>query len=223
MERKPNTLMILQKFVLILLGEMSRHTQIRHIAVVVYVKHPQQGGAADMAVEVENSILNSVKKLLGIQPEDISFDVDIMMYINSAIFTLYQLGVVESIYTVTSSENTYNDMFGLPNEEPPVEEPVEPEPELPPVVEEILKKNKSEEEIEEPIAPKEPPKIIKELPAIKMYLYYKTRLLFDPPSNGSVLETLKQQISELEWRLNVSVDPPETFEKRGEEDDTTGF
>ena len=40
-----------------------------------------------------NSILTSIKKALGIEEEYIHFDPDIIMHINSAFFTLNQLGV----------------------------------------------------------------------------------------------------------------------------------
>lgn len=45
-----------------------------------------------------------------------------------------------------------------------------------------------------------------DLEGIKQYVYLKTRLTFDPPSNGSVMDAMKNTISELEWRLNVRVD-----------------
>lgn len=40
-----------------------------------------------------NSILTSIKKLLGINEEDTNFDNDIIMHINSVFFTLKQIGV----------------------------------------------------------------------------------------------------------------------------------
>ena len=40
-----------------------------------------------------DSILNSIKKLHGISPEDTSFDPDIIIHINSALMILTQLGV----------------------------------------------------------------------------------------------------------------------------------
>lgn len=39
------------------------------------------------------SILTSIKKLLGIAEDDNSFDVDVITHINTAFFTLNQLGV----------------------------------------------------------------------------------------------------------------------------------
>jgi len=41
----------------------------------------------------DDSILDSIKKVRGISPQDSSFDEDIMMAINSAFSTLHQLGV----------------------------------------------------------------------------------------------------------------------------------
>ena len=35
----------------------------------------------------------------------------------------------------------------------------------------------------------------------------KVRVIFDPPLTSSVLEAMNKEISQLEWRLNVAVDP----------------
>ncbi len=61
--------------------------------------------------EIADSILSSVKKLVGISDEDPSFDLDIILNINAAIATLFQLGVVKNPYTVTSSSDTYSDLL----------------------------------------------------------------------------------------------------------------
>lgn len=61
--------------------------------------------------EISNSILFSVKKLIGIPIEDKSFDLDIMLNINAASSTLYQLGVLKTPFTVTSKEDTYADLI----------------------------------------------------------------------------------------------------------------
>lgn len=46
------------------------------------------------------------------------------------------------------------------------------------------------------------------LQAVKSYIYLNVKLLFDPPTTASyVLESIKEQIKELTWRLNVQVDP----------------
>lgn len=61
-------------------------------------------------LELSDSILSSVKKLIGISEDDKSFDVDIMLNINAASSTLFQLGVLKNPYTVTSSEDRYEDL-----------------------------------------------------------------------------------------------------------------
>lgn len=118
---------------------------------------------------ISDSILSSVKKLLGLSPDNEVFDVDIMMCINNAITILTQIGVgpIEG-FVVTGKEDTYEDWLGdLTN-----------------------------------------------LQNVKMYLYYRTRLAFDPPSHGSLMEALKEQIRETECRLSYQVDPPETFAEK---------
>lgn len=51
------------------------------------------------------------------------------------------------------------------------------------------------------------------LPAVKTYIVQRVRMLFDPPTNGTVMSAVKESIAELEWRLNVHVDPEDTFEE----------
>lgn len=42
---------------------------------------------------------------------------------------------------------------------------------------------------------------------IEEYVVMRVRLMFDPPLNAAVIEAMKEQIKEFEWRLNVAVDP----------------
>lgn len=42
-----------------------------------------------------------------------------------------------------------------------------------------------------------------DLNPIKTVIYLRTRLVFDPPSNGFVAEAIERQIDELEWRLKI--------------------
>ena len=124
-------------------------------------------------VDVKESILNSVKKLLGI-PQDLQeFDPDIIMNINAAIFTLRQIGVgPESGFTITGEEETYDDYLGEGS---------------------------------------------KETSQVKMYLYYKTRLSFDPPTSGTVTDCMKEFIREAECRLSYQVDPYDVFVSKEED------
>ena len=51
------------------------------------------------------------------------------------------------------------------------------------------------------------------LEKVKTYVYLKTRLYFDPPTNSFLLDSMKSLVQELEWRLNSNVDYPEKKEK----------
>lgn len=108
------------------------------------------------------SILNSIKKLLGISEDYNAFDVDIIMHINTVFAILRQLGVgpVDG-FLITDESATWVDYLSEDN---------------------------------------------KNLEAVKTYVYLKVRLVFDPPINSAVLESMKQSISELEWRLNVEAE-----------------
>lgn len=107
-----------------------------------------------------DSILTSIKKLLGIAEEDEHFDSDIIMYINTAFAILNQLNVGPwEGFMITDNEAKWDD---------------------------ILMKNVK-------------------LETVKMYVYFKVKLMFDPPLNSSTVEAINRTLSELEWRiLNVS-------------------
>lgn len=45
-----------------------------------------------------------------------------------------------------------------------------------------------------------------DIDSAKDYVYFKVKLAFDPPTNASLLEALKEEIKELESRLNMQVD-----------------
>lgn len=38
---------------------------------------------------------------------------------------------------------------------------------------------------------------------VKTYVFLRVRMLFDPPTTGYHVEAMKEQIKELEWRLNA--------------------
>lgn len=110
------------------------------------------------------SILTSIKKMLGIDEEYTHFDADIIMHINSVLMTLTQLGVGPSEgFAIEDDTSTWIDFI--------------------------------------------PQITTAQLHAVKSYIYMKVKLMFDPPLSSSVIESMNRQIAELEWRLNVAVDP----------------
>lgn len=42
------------------------------------------------------------------------------------------------------------------------------------------------------------------LEAVKSYVGFKVRMMFDPPASSAVSEAIKENIKELEWRLNTT-------------------
>lgn len=44
---------------------------------------------------------------------------------------------------------------------------------------------------------------------VKTYVFEYVKRAFDPPSNSSHLNALKEDMKEMEWRMNVAVDPGE--------------
>ena len=111
---------------------------------------------------MNNSILNDIKKLLGIDAEYDAFDQDLIMHINSVFLILNQLGVgPDTCYSITGSNEKWANFFGD----------------------------------------------TKVLEMVKTYIYMKVKLMFDPPLSAPVTEVYNKTISELEWRLNVAVDP----------------
>jgi len=60
---------------------------------------------------METSILNSTKKILGLDPEYTAFDLDVITFINSAFSTIQQLGVgpVEG-FQIEDEESKWEDL-----------------------------------------------------------------------------------------------------------------
>ena len=42
------------------------------------------------------------------------------------------------------------------------------------------------------------------LNAVKSYVYLRVKLLFDPPATSFAISAFEKQVSEMEWRLNMS-------------------
>ncbi len=107
------------------------------------------------------SILTSIKKLLGIEEDYVHFDADIIMHINSVLSILTQLGVGPSEgYSIKDANATWDEFITNPAK----------------------------------------------LELVKTYVYLKVRLMFDPPSSSSAIDSMKQLISELEFRIIVAVE-----------------
>ena len=43
---------------------------------------------------------------------------------------------------------------------------------------------------------------------IKSYIFFKVKLMWDPPNSAAVMESMTKTINEFEWRLNVEAETP---------------
>ena len=51
-----------------------------------------------------------------------------------------------------------------------------------------------------------------EVEMVKTYVFEYVKRIFDPPSNSAHMNALKEDMKEMEWRMNVAVDPGDTEE-----------
>lgn len=107
------------------------------------------------------SILTSIKKLLGIEENYEQFDPEIIMLINSALMSATMIGIGPSSgFSITCSSETWEDFLGKRTD----------------------------------------------IGGVITYVWLKTRLAWDPPQMGYLVDSIAKQIQELEWRLNVQVE-----------------
>lgn len=109
---------------------------------------------------MKESILLTIKQMLGLEDDYNVFDQDIIVSINSALGTLKQVGAMVDSHYITSASNTWVEL-GVSDWQ---------------------------------------------LELIKEYLYIKTKLVFDLPSSGPVINAFTERAKELEWRLYVGDD-----------------
>ena len=64
---------------------------------------------------MNESILTSIKKLLGITEDYTYFDTDIIIHINTVIMILNQMGVGATQFHITGKSETWSDFIGTEN------------------------------------------------------------------------------------------------------------
>lgn len=108
-----------------------------------------------------DSILTTVKGMVGLSEENIDFDFEIIPHINSVLMSLNQMGIGPSTgFVISDKTKKWSDYLGTTTN----------------------------------------------LEAVKSYIGMKVRLIFDPPSSSFVLESIKNQIAEFEWRLTIQAE-----------------
>lgn len=61
---------------------------------------------------VTESILDSIKNMLGINEEDTNFDRELIIYINGALMIMSQLGVGTDGYLISGKDDAWKDFIG---------------------------------------------------------------------------------------------------------------
>ena len=110
---------------------------------------------------MSDSILVTIKKMLGIASDVDHFDQDIIVYINSTFMLLNQLGIGASEgFIITGDTETWTTFIGARID----------------------------------------------LEAVKTYTYLRVKLLFDPPTSATVIESMERFLTQLEYRINTQVE-----------------
>lgn len=129
------------------------------------VESPGENTEVEGSPLVKESILLTIKKMLGLLPDQEEFDTDLIVLINSAIGILTQVGVgPKTGFRIKSKEELWGDFVN----EGDFLDMVEP------------------------------------------YIFLRVKIVFDPSQlSGAVLQAYKDEIKELEWRINVKVEQRE--------------
>ena len=106
---------------------------------------------------VTESILDSIKIMLGNSVDDTNFDTELIIFINGALSIINKLGVGPAGYKISNSSNTWDEFLG------------------------------DRTDLEE----------------VKTNVYLRVRLAFDPPQNSFLVASIKEQIAESTWYIEL--------------------
>ena len=106
---------------------------------------------------VTESILDSIKIMLGNSADDTNFDAELIIFINGALSIINKLGVGPTGYKISNNSNTWDEFLG------------------------------DRTDLEE----------------VKTNVYLRVRLAFDPPQNSFLVTSIKEQIMESTWYIEL--------------------
>ena len=106
---------------------------------------------------VTESILDSIKIMLGNSVDDTNFDTELIIFINGALAIINKLGVGPIGYKISDNSNTWDEFLG------------------------------DRTDLEE----------------VKTNVYLRVRLAFDPPQNSFLVASIKEQIAESTWYIEL--------------------
>ena len=106
---------------------------------------------------VTESILDSIKIMLGNSVDDTNFDTELIIFINGALSTINKLGVGPIGYKISDKTNVWSEFLGTRTD----------------------------------------------LEEVKTNVYLRVRLAFDPPQNSFLVTSIKEQIMESTWYIEL--------------------
>lgn len=119
----------------------------------------QETNSVEETIANMDSILESVKKIIGLERDYDAFDPEIIIHINTVFSNLTQMGIGNKDgFEITGYDEEWGQL-------------------------ELTSKLKTQQ--------------------VKTYIALKVKSIFDPPSNGNLMEAMNRTLSELEYRLYI--------------------
>ena len=104
---------------------------------------------------MDDSILNTIKEMIGPDSGDDVFNTDLIVHINTYLGRLNQFGVGKQGFRIQDETATWSEFLDG----------------------------------------------FADFDAVKSYVYIKVKLIFDTSASGTVVQVLKEEANEIEWRL----------------------
>lgn len=104
---------------------------------------------------MNDTILDTIKNMLGIELSDSHFNSELLVYINGTIPSLSEIGIGPEDGLLVDENTMWSELY-----------------------DNKLCNN------------------------VKTYIYMKVKMIFDPPLSSIANEAIKQEINQIEWRLN---------------------
>lgn len=127
-----------------------------------------------------DSILTSVKKIVGITELDTSFDLDVITHTNTVFSVLTQLGIGPVAgFMIEDAGPTWDDFLS------------------------IQQVGQLQTDGRVTYTDEQLTSVNKLLNMVKTYVYLRVRAIFDPPQTSFVIQSFNEQVKELEVRMSI--------------------
>lgn len=111
-------------------------------------------------IQLDDSILNTIREMLGPDSGDDAFSTDLIVHINTYLGRLNQLGVGKKGFRIQDETATWSEFLDG----------------------------------------------FEDFDSVKSYVYIKVKQIFDTSASSTIVQVLKEEANEIEWRLIAEVD-----------------